>query len=143
MFVLTRVLLLHTLLAYKYSSCVLLLLRLNITILHPTLVTRLLCYTLDLCLAPRARSVLCASTLDLDFGLLTSPCPDPTWTPACLILITSDPLDFVPPLVSHPYQSLVQPTCNRQVVNLPAGLVISFLPLQHVRTPVGVTFMTG
>ena len=50
--------------------------------------------------------------------------------------------DFVPPLVSHSYQSLVRPTCNRQEVNLPAGLDTSFLPSQHFRTPVGVPFMT-
>ena len=47
------------------------------------------------------------------------------------------------PLVSHPCQSLVRPMCNRQVVNLPARLGFSSLPSRHVRTPVGVTFVTA
>ena len=46
-------------------------------------------------------------------------------------------------LVSHLCQSLVRPTCNRQVVNLPARLVISLLPSWHVQTLVGVKFMTA
>ena len=41
-------------------------------------------------------------------------------------------------LSRHSCQSLVQPTCDSQVVNLPAGLDFFVLPSRHVRTPVRV-----
>ena len=134
--VLTQVLLSPTLLVYKYHSCVLLYLRLNIAFTLP----------LDSCASlPRLRLVCCAlSAPTSDFGPSR---PLTLWNsfgvPATLPSTLRTHLKLHSTLVSHSCQSLVRPTCNRQVVNLPAGLGFSFLPSRHVQTPVGVPFMTS
>ena len=140
MFVLTWVPLSRTLLVYKYSSCVLLYLRLNIAILCLFLPTQLLC--LPNLVSRLGRCAL--GTPTSDFG------PSRPLTlrnsfgvPAALPSILRTRLGTHSPLVSYPCQSLVRPTCIRQAVNLPAGLVVSSLPSRHVRTPVGVPFVTA
>ena len=55
-----------------------------------------------------------------------------------LVLASSFPPRPSVTLSRHSYQSLVRPTCDSQVVNLPARLDFFVLPSRHVRTPVGV-----
>ena len=137
----------RTLLVYKCHTCVLESLRLNITFaLPPTCLTP---HILDF-ISHRARCALGAPTSD--FSPSTPSRLDLTQTLARLAFILLDlfqtpvHLTLNPSalpwtsfhLISYSCQSLVQPTCNRQVVNLPAGLDISFSPLWHVQTPVRV-----
>ena len=92
------------------------------------------------CLTPCA---LCAWRTHLGLqSLSTSDPPELRRSSGHLVLTPSESPRPSSTLSRYSYQSLVWPMCNRQVVNLPAGLVISSLPLRHVQTPVGVTFMT-
>ena len=94
------------------------------------------------CLAPQA---LCAQRTHL--GLWSLSTSDPPELPQSSSHLTLDPSNSTHtsfrPFVLHSCQLLVRPTCNRQVVNLPAGLDFSFLPSRHIWTPVGVPFVTS
>ena len=122
----TQVPLLYYLQVYKYYSCVLNSLSLNITftlpspLLYPPGATRSNC---------NFASHLAHCALPSDFGSSRLP-------------TSGTPSDFHPPyprlfgfastfayLVSLSCQSLVQPTCDSQVVNLPVGLDFFVLPL--------------
>ena len=128
-------------------------LRLNITFTSTLPLPQLL--LVPTLTSSRASCAPCA-LLDLDFNCSTPPCLDLTQTPVHLALIAADRLRTLirhtlhlsdsPQTLFHPTsnscQSQVQPTCNRQVVNLPARLDTLFLPSQHVRTPTRVPFVT-
>ena len=114
---------------YSYSLDLILLLLCHSTPVLLNLVSHLMCCVLGAPTSDFGPSR--PLTLQNSFGV-----------PATLSSTLRTHLGIHPTLVSHSCQSLVQPTCNRQVVNLPAGLVISSLPSWHVRTPVGVPFVT-
>ena len=135
-----------TLLVYKYNSCVLRILSLNITFTSLILATsaRSLNFNFILHLVCFVRPMHPPWTsVHLNF----TP-SDPTWTLTCPVLVLSDPPQTSVHLTLAPLnlpwtlsilssllcQLLVWPTCGRQIVNLSAGLDSSSMALRHVQT---------
>ena len=141
-FLLTWVPILYYLQLYKYNTCVLITLSLNITLHLPWLLPFLLVF-------PLAPCALCARRAPLGLWSISAlppqtnsnfdqfrPCPsDSPWTP---VQPTLPPLDLSWTSfheISPSYQSLVQPMCGRQIVNLSARLDLFVYGLRHVQTP--------